>query len=201
MIKDTTIKNTTTNELSQIPQWLKNNAKWYGDGQMMDREFILGIKYLVEKEFIEIPDEILQELDTIKENTAKNPEFQVSPADPQKSITTPSDDSPCREGYVLVYRFLHHDTLCATPSTLNSWEELGLAEIVASANGTDNVQESISEEDSFMEISDGTTTENQESVIPEWVRNIAKWWSEDQISNEEFTNQIKYLIENGIIKI
>ena len=201
IIKDTAIND--TNELSQIPKWVKNNAKWYGDGQMMDRDFILGIKYLVERGFIGIPDEILQELDTIKEDSTKNPEFPVaSPADPQKSITILSDDSPCREGYVLVYRFVHHDTLCATPSTANSWEELGLAEIVASANVTNDVQESVSEEELFMEIPDGTKqTENQESVIPEWVRDTAKWWSEDQISDEEFTNEIKYLIENGIIKI
>lgn len=201
IIKDTAIND--TNELSQIPQWLKNNAKVYGDGQIMDRDFILGIKYLVERGFIGIPDEILQELDTIKEDSTKNPEFPVaSPADPQKSITILSDDSPCREGYVLVYRFVHHDTLCATPSTANSWEELGLAEIVASANVTNDVQESVSEEELFMEIPDGTKqTENQESVIPEWVRDTAKWWSEDQISDEEFTNEIKYLIENGIIKI
>ncbi len=58
IIKDTAIND--TNELSQIPKWLKNNAKWYGDGQMMDRDFILGIKYLIEKGFVDIPDVTVQ---------------------------------------------------------------------------------------------------------------------------------------------
>ena len=59
LIKDTMIKD-TTNEPSQIPQWLKNNAKGYGDGQMMDRDFILGIKYLIEMGLMEIPDWTVQ---------------------------------------------------------------------------------------------------------------------------------------------
>ena len=54
------IKDTSTNELSQIPQWLKNNAKGYGEGQMMGRDFILGIKYLIEHGFMEISGVIVQ---------------------------------------------------------------------------------------------------------------------------------------------
>ena len=40
----------------EIPQWVKNNAKWYGEGQTNDRDFILGVEYLLEKEFMEIQD-------------------------------------------------------------------------------------------------------------------------------------------------
>jgi len=38
-------------------------------------------------------------------------------------------------------------------------------------------------------------------VIPDWVRNNAKWWSEQLISDEEFANGLHYLIENGIISV
>ena len=37
--------------------------------------------------------------------------------------------------------------------------------------------------------------------IPEWVKNNAGWWSEGMIDDNEFLNGIKYLIENGIMKI
>ena len=37
--------------------------------------------------------------------------------------------------------------------------------------------------------------------IPEWVRPIAKWWSEGDIEDEEFNSALMYLIENKIIKI
>lgn len=37
--------------------------------------------------------------------------------------------------------------------------------------------------------------------IPEWIKNSAKWWSEDLVSDEEFLNALKWMIENNIIKI
>jgi plastocyanin len=37
------------------------------------------------------------------------------------------------------------------------------------------------------------------SLVPDWVKNTAKWYGEDQISEAEFLNAIKYLIQSGII--
>jgi hypothetical protein len=37
--------------------------------------------------------------------------------------------------------------------------------------------------------------------IPEWVKNNAELWSENQIDDESFLNALKYLIENNIITI
>jgi hypothetical protein len=39
------------------------------------------------------------------------------------------------------------------------------------------------------------------SVIPDWVRNNAGWWSEQLISDKEFANGLQYLIVNGIISV
>ena len=35
--------------------------------------------------------------------------------------------------------------------------------------------------------------------IPKWVKNIAIWWSNDQISNDDFIKSIQYLVKKGII--
>src|SRR5579863_6242697 len=35
--------------------------------------------------------------------------------------------------------------------------------------------------------------------IPNWIRNVTKWWSEGQTSDSEFLNAMQYLIDNGII--
>ena len=35
--------------------------------------------------------------------------------------------------------------------------------------------------------------------VPEWIKNIAKWYGEGKISEAEFVNAIKYLIDNNII--
>ena len=37
--------------------------------------------------------------------------------------------------------------------------------------------------------------------IPEWVKNNAKLWSENQIDDESFLNALEFLIENQIIKV
>lgn len=35
--------------------------------------------------------------------------------------------------------------------------------------------------------------------VPEWIKNTAKWYGEGKISEAEFVNAIKYLIDNNII--
>ena len=39
------------------------------------------------------------------------------------------------------------------------------------------------------------------TIIPDWVKPIAKWWSEESIGDEEFVSALLYLIENKIIEI
>ncbi len=40
-----------------------------------------------------------------------------------------------------------------------------------------------------------------DTTIPEWVRPLAKWWSEGNIEDSEFFSALLYLIENKIIQI
>ena len=39
------------------------------------------------------------------------------------------------------------------------------------------------------------------SSIPSWIKNNAKWWSNNQISDTDFVKGIQYLIQQGIIVI
>jgi len=41
----------------------------------------------------------------------------------------------------------------------------------------------------------------QSSDVPDWVKNNAKWWSEGKISEQEYLDAIKFLIDNQIIKV
>jgi len=38
-------------------------------------------------------------------------------------------------------------------------------------------------------------------MIPDWVKNNAKWWGDDKISDEDFIQSIQYLIKKGIIRV
>jgi hypothetical protein len=37
--------------------------------------------------------------------------------------------------------------------------------------------------------------------IPDWIRNNAQWWSDGLISDDEFLQAIKFLVETGIIRV
>lgn len=38
-----------------IPSWIKNNAKWWSQGQVDDSQFVLGIQYLIQNGIMKIP--------------------------------------------------------------------------------------------------------------------------------------------------
>ena len=44
------------NQESVIPDWIRNNAKWWVQGGISDSEFISGIQYLIKEEVMIIPD-------------------------------------------------------------------------------------------------------------------------------------------------
>ena len=39
---------------TKVPDWIKNNAKWWADGQITDQDFVKGIQYLVENGIIKV---------------------------------------------------------------------------------------------------------------------------------------------------
>ncbi len=39
-------------ETYSIPQWIKNNAKWWAEGQIVDSDFIKGIQYLIDNNIL-----------------------------------------------------------------------------------------------------------------------------------------------------
>jgi phosphate ABC transporter phosphate-binding protein len=45
---------TPTNGSPEIPQWIRNNAKWWGEGQISDKDFLQGIQYLIKQGFLKV---------------------------------------------------------------------------------------------------------------------------------------------------
>jgi peptidoglycan/xylan/chitin deacetylase (PgdA/CDA1 family) len=39
----------------EIPDWLKNNARWWGKNQISDKEFVHGIQFLIKNNIISVP--------------------------------------------------------------------------------------------------------------------------------------------------
>ncbi len=45
----------STPTTSNIPSWIKNNAKWWSQGQIGDSDFIKGIQYIIQNGIMKIP--------------------------------------------------------------------------------------------------------------------------------------------------
>ena len=45
-------------EKSSIPSWIRSNAKWWGSGAIEDRDFVMGIQYLVQEKIIIVENTI-----------------------------------------------------------------------------------------------------------------------------------------------
>ncbi len=41
----------------------------------------------------------------------------------------------------------------------------------------------------------------QQALIPGWIKNTAKWWSEGQTGDSDFLNAMQYLIDNNILHV
>ena len=59
-----------------------------------------------------------------------------------------------------------------------------------------DIPESTEEEKRY----ESSIPEPKEQSIPVWIKNNAKWWSENKISTNEFVSGIKFLVEQGIIQ-
>jgi len=99
-----------------IPNWIRNNAKWWASGQIGDSDFTSGIQFMIKENIMVIPD--------------------------LPGVT----------------------------------------------------QMELKDEKRAMGLERGQN-------VPDWVRNNAGWWSDGLISDDDFVSGIKYLVEQGIIKV
>jgi len=51
----------------KVPEWVKNNAKWWAEGQIGETDFVGGIQHLIKEKIIDIPDLPEQASETAKE--------------------------------------------------------------------------------------------------------------------------------------
>ena len=72
-------------------------------------------------------------------------------------------------------------------------------------NSTNEIQEITSEDDEVLETEDNeileTETIEEESQIPDWIRNIFVWYAEGTITETDLLSALEYLINQGIIDV
>ena len=91
------------------------------------------------------------------------------------------------------------------PTGLPDTSRLGAATgdlVIPSTVGTDQGVVAISGNQSqTVQPSGNQTAPTGQISIPAWVKNNAKWWSENSIDDSTFASGIQYMIKQGIIKI
>jgi hypothetical protein len=53
--QDTTKPMPPTPAKEAIPNWIRNNAKWWADGTIGDSDFVSGIQFLIKEGILKIP--------------------------------------------------------------------------------------------------------------------------------------------------
>ncbi len=48
------IPQTESNQSSEVPSWIKNNAGWWGQGLITDEDFVGGLEYMIKSGIIKI---------------------------------------------------------------------------------------------------------------------------------------------------
>ena len=69
-----------------VPEWIKNNARWWSSDQISDSEFIRGIEHLMEENIIVIPDSVKSQ------STGQNIPFWIKNTAERWSQDIVSDD-------------------------------------------------------------------------------------------------------------
>jgi len=96
--------------------------------------------------------------------------YYGAPPPAPKSKSVSDDDSECRVGFALVYRFSYGDLYCINSATAKTWERLGLVTIIDNMQeseklSADNIDKLLHERDTIKEDPD---TQNQvtDNLIP-----------------------------------
>ena len=210
----------------EIPDWVKNNAKWWADGMLHDEDFTNGIEYLINNEIIEITN--LQHVTNEKESHTRQ-SVDVGPKSTQYlSLESGQFEKPSR-GVMNQVKISGHVDNFAKGDKIFLVIEKPNGEIVeqtaVSKDGSfnasvilnhdtksgqytvtlqhRNIQDSII----FNVIEKSHTSQNTEfskntpKGIPDWVKNNAKWWADGMITENDFIKGIEHMANSGIIQV
>ena len=207
-----------------IPSWIKNNAKWWVEDTITENEFIKAIEYLAKNNIIRVSAEIDKthfELNNDKFYTTRhttdililsgwhlNQKWDESAGTyvsdelgiygfQEKincSMNVPDEQFPNRFEMVRSNDGGKFETMMEIS---NNWNE-GKYDFTCGISGEQLISMS------FEVIYDEKPEEIEiktKNKIPSWIKNNAKWWVEDAITDDEFIKAIEYLVEKKIIDL
>ena len=188
----------------KVPTWVKNNAKWWSEKQIDDDAFVGGIQYLVKEKIITVPKDLVTKSKFLKFNSE---EF-TKPLSKGETVTVEINgkiENYARDAIILEIQFPDNQINKQNLVGANGEYQSLLLLDNQSPLGTYNVKvkylNKIVDIGKFTLKSKTTSSETtiENKSMPDWLRNNAKWWSQGQISEDDFIQGIEYLIQNGIL--
>ena len=197
----------TTGYRTILPEWIKNNAGWWADDAIEEKEFLSALDYLLSNEILKINlsrEKSHMELDskTYYVTSYNSDEIKISGwfedvnSNRPKPITCdlwkPDEvyavDLTIAMGHTDDYIFEQN-----IPLNLN-WKE-----------GTYDLEcthSSIQFATLSFDIIHGESPQGDKiikSKVPLWIKNNAGWWADGTIDDSTFLNGLEYLVQNRII--
>ena len=103
--------------------------------------------------------------------------------------------------FVLKYDLTFAKPMPISDLILESWNIKKWSTINKISNAIEVISSGIVQEEESEPVKTFLEDVTDDQVIPVWIKSNAKWWSDDEIDNENFISGIEYLVNEGIIKV
>ncbi len=192
-----------------VPEWIKNNAGWWANGDIDEKEFLTTLDYLLKNEILRI-------------NITRE-EFHMELDSQEYYVTKYNSDEIKISGW---YETLGY----GQPITCDLWKPDSVYDSIMNTTYTDDI--GISRSSNFeqnillnldwvegtysLECNDGPkhlktfsfdiihgespqVEKIIKSKVPTWIKNNAGWWADGTIDEATFLNGLEYLVQHRII--
>ena len=204
----------TTTFKQPLPDWIKNNAGWWANGDIDEKEFLSALDFLLSNEIlrINIPrDEFHMELDsqTYYVNRYNSDEIKISGWYEGRQSHYPQP---------LDCELWKPDSTYSSMMNTTFTDEINISRSYTDDHFEQNIQLNLDWVEGMyrLECKDGSihlanfsfqiihgespqVDKKIKSKVPLWIKNNAGWWADGTIDESTFLNGLEYLVQNGII--
>jgi len=103
--------------------------------------------------------------------------------------------------FVLKYDLTFAKPMAKSDLILESWNIKKWSSINKIPNAIEVISSGIISEEESEPVKTFLNDVTDDQVIPVWIKSNAKWWSDDEIDNENFISGLEYLVNEGIISV
>jgi hypothetical protein len=202
----------------KVPSWVKSTAGWWATDQIEESEFLKAIEFLIKHEIIQISE---TSSTIYSKNLLEIKEIESIASDGYIFTSGESKTKwyiPERGEYMLELEIsgeVYWDQKTINPLRVEvispNGDESGIfgAEIgtgefygtypitTKSEPGKYKINVKFGEREFVIGY---FLLLEKDSSVPDWIKNNAKWWADGNISDKNFLDGIKFLIENGVIQ-